>query len=101
MKLSVNGYVKTVVDGDVSSTLIVEIPRYMSKHFYELPDDKKYNFYITEVQKRRTLAQNDTAWGIMREIARNMDLIPDVEDVYRQILARKYRIYIQCNRSRG
>ena len=86
MKLSVNGYVKTVVEGDVSSTLIVEIPRYMSKHFYDIPEEKKLNFYITEVKKRRTLAQNDTAWGIMRDIARNMDLVPDVEDVYRQIL---------------
>lgn len=86
MKLSLNGYIERVVN-TVDNTLIeFKIPSWLSKHLTDIDKSQRYNLTITEVKGKKTLAQNDMAWSLMREISRQSDMFPDVEFVYKQII---------------
>lgn len=86
MKLSLNGKVERVLDTDNNTIVEFSVPLWLSKHLHELNKDKRYNLSITEVKNRKTLDQNNLAWGVMREISRQSDMFPDVDLVYKQIL---------------
>lgn len=86
MKLSLNGYIQRVLDLEQESIVEFKIPLWLSKHLHELDKSKRYNLTITNVRSKKTLEQNDMAWGLMREISRKSDMFPDVDDVYKQIL---------------
>ena len=65
------------------------IPNYQENYLKELTDEL-YTIEIKKPKSRKTLAQNNYAWQLMTEIARELAIYPSPEDVsqsrYRELL---------------
>lgn len=61
------------------------IPRYQADRLKDMtPDD--YAIEIKPPKSRKTMQQNNYAWALMTEIARELDIFPSPEHVYAQII---------------
>jgi len=61
------------------------IPNYQSNYLKELTDEL-YSIEIKKPKSRKTLAQNNYAWQLMTEIARELAIYPSPDDVYEQVV---------------
>ena len=75
---------RVLTDGN-KSIVSFTIPTYQSNYLKELTDEL-YTIEIKKPKSRKTLAQNNYAWQLMTEIARELAIYPSPEDVYMQIL---------------
>ena len=61
------------------------IPNYQANYLKELTDEL-YTIEIKKPKSRKTLAQNNYAWQLMTEIARELAIYPSPDDVYKQVV---------------
>lgn len=61
------------------------IPNYQENYLKELTDEL-YTIEIKKPKSRKTLAQNNYAWQLMTEIARELAIYPSPDDVYKQVV---------------
>lgn len=75
---------RVLTDGN-KAIVSFTIPSYQSSYLKELTDEL-YSIEIKKPKSRKTLAQNNYAWQLMTEIARELAIYPSPEDVYKQVV---------------
>ena len=82
----VNGKIGKIIVGSPSATVIFDVPTYQAKWLEELDQTKEYKVDIKEVKSKKSLQQNNFAWQLMTDIARQLDIFPNAEDVYMKVM---------------
>ena len=75
---------RVLTDGN-KSIVSFSVPTYQSNYLKELTDEL-YTIEIKKPKSRKTLSQNNFAWQLMTEIARELAIYPSPEEVYMQLL---------------
>lgn len=75
---------RVLTDGN-KAIVSFTIPSYQSSYIKGLADEL-YSIEIKKPKSRKTLQQNDFAWVLIHEIARKIDLYPNPEKVYMDII---------------
>ena len=75
---------RVLTDGN-KSIVSFSVPTYQSNYLKELTDEL-YTIEIKKPKSRKTLAQNNYAWQLMTEIARELAIYPSPDDVYKQVV---------------
>ena len=75
---------RVLTDGN-KSIVSFTIPNYQANYLKELTDEL-YTIEIKKPKSRKTLSQNNFAWQLMTEIARELAIYPSPEEVYMQLL---------------
>ena len=93
----INGKIKSVLNDEYVSNVIIEIPRYQAERFTEIEKDKDHKIEIKEIKSKKTLQQNNKIWALITDIAKTQDIIPNVDRIYLQLLemAKIKTIYIE------
>ena len=81
----ITGKLDRVLKDDRNAIVSFSIPYFQAKWLDELTDET-YKIEIKKVKSKKSLQQNNYAWAIMSEIAKSLDLYPDSEAVYLQIV---------------
>lgn len=84
-KMVITGKLDRILKDGQKTIVSFVIPNYQSKWLVELTDED-YKIEIKKVKSKKSLQQNNYAWAIMGEIASTLDLYPDSESVYLQIV---------------
>lgn len=84
--ITLNGEISRIIETEHNGIVELVIPKWNIKHFEELDKDKQYNIKIQEVKSAKSLNQNNYAWALMTDIAKQMDMFPEPNDVYMQVL---------------
>ena len=77
----ITGKLDRVLKDNQNAIVSFSIPYFQAKWLNEL-DDEIYKIEIKKVKSKKSLQQNNFAWALMSEIARTLDLYPDAESVY-------------------
>ncbi len=81
------GKIDRVLKSEQSTIISFEVPNYQAYMFKEIkPID--YRIELKEVKSKKTLQQNNYAWALMTEIAKQLDIFPEPEDVYLQVVKK-------------
>jgi len=81
----ITGKLDRVLKDDRNAIVSFSIPYFQAKWLDELTDET-YKIEIKKVKSKKSLQQNNYAWAIMSEIAKSLDLYPDSESVYLQVV---------------
>ena len=83
--IAINGKLDRILKDNSNAIVSFTIPYFQAKWLDELGDEL-YKIEIKKVKSRKSLQQNNFAWALMSEIAKSMDLYPDPESVYLDIV---------------
>ena len=80
-----NGKLDRILRTNEFTIVSFTIQNYQAKYLDELTDEL-YSIEIKKPKSRKTLAQNNYAWQLMTEIARELAIYPSPEEVYMQVV---------------
>jgi len=81
----ITGKLDRILKDETSAIVSFSIPMFQAKYLDELTDET-YKIEIKKVKSKKSLQQNNYAWAIMGAISNTLDLYPDSESVYLQIV---------------
>lgn len=84
--MKVKGEIVRILETDKNALVEISIPNYQARWLSELDKTKLYSFDIKEAKGRKTLNQNNYAWALMTDIAKELDIFPSAIDVYLTVL---------------
>ncbi len=84
--MNLTGKIDRVLKSTNYSIVSFTVPNYQADWLQELSTDETYKIEIKKAKSKRTLQQNNYAWALMTEIAKQLDLYPDAESVYLTIV---------------
>ena len=84
--ISLNGKIENIFNDETSSHLMIKIPKFQSIWLSNLDKEKEYKIEIKEIKSKKSLMQNNYVWGLLTEIAKELDIIPDSYSLYLQLL---------------
>ena len=81
----ITGKLDRILKDENNAIVSFSIPMFQVKYLDELTDET-YKIEIKKVKSKKSLQQNNYAWAIMGAISTTLDLYPDSESVYLQIV---------------
>ena len=82
----INGKINRIIPDGIKSIVEVETMTYQAKWLQELPAGETLTFNIRKAAGKKSLNQNNYSWALMTEIAKELDLFPDPESLYIQLI---------------
>ena len=94
--ITLTGKFDRVLRTDRNAIVSFTIPNYQAGWLKDM-DTEVYNIEIKKPKSRKSLQQNNFAWQLITEIARELSYYPDPESVYKQIvkLARIKTVFLE------
>jgi hypothetical protein len=82
----ITGHITRVLTTDDNAIIELSIPSYQGKWVSELDKEELYSFNIKKAKNKKSLNQNNFSWQLMNDIAKELDMFPDTEAVYLDVL---------------
>lgn len=84
--MKINGKINRVIESGNHTIIEFETSRYQLDNLNALDKDTLYSVDIKEAKSKKSLNQNNYAWALITEIAKELDQFPDINDVYLTVL---------------
>lgn len=82
----VNGKITGLFIGSPTGLVQIQIPSYQAEWLKDLDSKETYSINIKPAKSKKSLNQNNLVWGLMTEIAKQLDMFPDANEVYLTII---------------
>lgn len=82
----VNGEIVRIVPTAKYTLVELKLPNYQGNWLYDLDLAETYSFNIKKAVGKKSLNQNNYAWALMTDIAKELDIFPSAIDVYLTVL---------------
>ena len=82
----VQGKISRILDTGTTAIVELEIPQYQGQWLTKLDKDEIYSINIKKATSKKSLNQNNYAWALMTDIAKELDIFPSAIEVYLTVL---------------
>lgn len=82
----INGKINKIIPNGIKSIIEIETMTYQAKWLEEFPAAETLTLNIRKAAGKKSLNQNNYSWALMTEIAKELDLFPDPEALYIQLI---------------